>query len=1056
MAIFKVSDYAAGVSGSAGFFWRGYRFTVSRSTVVTHMIGGGTEAGDFNGGIYTADSNGVPQAIVGQITFPGTTPEQEVPFSDPITLIPGQEYVIAQGRAGSAGQHHLLTTTVNATQLVAGEEIIQSWLPDGTAAQNYRFGTTGDNPIGNSPEVDSTRIAVGFRYQATYTIPTDRQVHFDLQILRSDDTTAVSVGDWVTKCDVEHGNVDAVGTGNSAADGVVRTCTFTLVNDGAVDFTVKNEDSSINQFGGSYDPLLFPGRLVVVYVGLTEPGGGGDWIELFRGYLGDSIRTGEHGNIITLECRDLAKKIQDTVIERDGDSYRTYPQTQAAEPVEQVLQDILDDNNLSHVVIYTPSGTSSVPIDSGESPYWDIPWEADEPLQPGNASVWDVLQQIVAQFGWYLGYLWHEPTSAYQLVLMEPPTSKDINSADYTLSHMGDIYTQELDITDRDIRNVIVVGYRDKATEAADEEISRETVSVTDPSSIDVFGRRVAEIDLADTDLIDDSTKANRLANAILDSLKDISAQTRLDMPLFPQAEIFAGLAVNNSLISSEPIFFGVESVRHILRFSGGAKFRTEIIGTGKIVAGHQRWLRMQRRDGARKPFREEDYSPVVQLPAPAAPTVNPTPRGIEVIFKAPLNLSWAYTELHVSLEHDFTPTVDTLMQKALDTEFVAHRYYDHYYSIVRQLKGGYQVYVKIVHVDRFGNKSAASPGVLATAGGETTSSTLVIAAVDSSTKGKAGADYVCDGTADQAVINEAIEELEFSGGMILLLEGTYVINDAIRMMSNITLAGQGHGTVIKLMDAFPAGVDIIMITNFFSTIKDITIRDLTLDGNRASALSSEPLHGIHFGEYSSLMAGENIRLEGLLVKDVKDEAVSLRSTNVLSSKVKDSIIRGSGIGIIVTDGSIIKGNHVYNNDLVAIGIFGDNSIVSENEIYANRQLGVDLRWGANNNKIDGNSIYNNNLDYVSGGAGIFIQGLPSQESHDNIFINNIIRNAPGNLQDYGIYIVHSDVINTLVSNNDLYASGDVAALRDDGTGTSFGAGNRLNDGSWVVGEDAP
>ncbi len=43
---------------------------------------------------------------------------------------------------------------------------------------------------------------------------------------------------------------------------------------------------------------------------------------------------------------------------------------------------------------------------------------------------------------------------------------------------------------------------------------------------------------------------------------------------------------------------------------------------------------------------------------------------------------------------------------------------------------------------------------------------------------------------------------------------------------------------------------------------------------------------------------------------------------------------------------------------------------------------------------------------------------------------------------------------NNLIINNDLLESGTEAAIRNDSFDTNFGAGNRLNDGTWAVGDD--
>ncbi|MEN6514449.1 MAG: hypothetical protein ABFC82_10965, partial [Methanoculleus sp.] len=51
---------------------------------------------------------------------------------------------------------------------------------------------------------------------------------------------------------------------------------------------------------------------------------------------------------------------------------------------------------------------------------------------------------------------------------------------------------------------------------------------------------------------------------------------------------------------------------------------------------------------------------------------------------------------------------------------------------------------------------------------------TLVVAASDSTSTAKAQADYVCDGSNDQAEIQNAINALPAGGGTVQLTEGTF------------------------------------------------------------------------------------------------------------------------------------------------------------------------------------------------------------------------------------------------------------------------------------------
>jgi parallel beta-helix repeat protein len=115
-------------------------------------------------------------------------------------------------------------------------------------------------------------------------------------------------------------------------------------------------------------------------------------------------------------------------------------------------------------------------------------------------------------------------------------------------------------------------------------------------------------------------------------------------------------------------------------------------------------------------------------------------------------------------------------------------------------------------------------------------SATKIVAANDS--LDKTNADYICDGTADEAEIEAAINALPTSGGRVLLMEGTYYISSSIDILkSKVTLQGQGHGTVIKVSNG--ANCNVIVVGNGSMALNGVVVRDLKIDGNRANQTSN-------------------------------------------------------------------------------------------------------------------------------------------------------------------------------------------------------------------------
>jgi len=770
-------------------------------------------------------------------------------------------------------------------------------------------------------------------------ISNSRQIHAKLEIQRPD-SSWVDVSDYLVRAEVNLGNVDQVGTGNAGVDGVVRTMSFTLQNSGALipawdeataqdetyvvgdeldvvgdeldgaevlinllfgttnewarnSFSPKDANSEWNQ----PSPLLWPNRRVRFQVAVTAVGAtptAGDWVTLHEGYLGDLIRTDAH--TVTCECRDLAKRLQDAYIETST----TYTDMDA----EDVIQQILDDYfGAGEITLYTP-------VASG----WHITSYTVE-----YVSVWDAIQKIAAQRGWFLGYRWDSGTGQFRLTFMEPPRSK--STADYTINYTDDIYVEDLDISDRDIRNVVKVTYQ-----ASDGSIN--TVTREDATSISIYGRRACEIIESATSEIDTQAEAEALADAVLSDLKDLSGTTRIEMPLFPELDLFDMLEVTNPLISSSADLYAVESVRHTLDFDSGS-FTTEVIASGKVIGGRRKWLSKETRPGAKKPIETGE------------------------------------------VENEAITKAKTVAQSL--------------------------------------SRAAA----------------VVVAPANSSAAGKASADYVCDGQADQVEINSALSE----STKVILLEGDYIVNGNIHMKTNSTLEGQGEATRIKVEDNHNA--DIYVITN--TDASNYVIKNLTLDGNLAN--NSE---GIQIG--IRVTQTSDVQINSVICTNFRTLGIFLdRSSSVIVTECR---VTGNDTGIYAgwCSDTIVSHNHSKGNATSGIVFFDDSSvnIINDNNISHNGHNGIQL-LDSNNNIVQGNIVYSNSQATDLGYANILVYG----SSYNNIQ-NNVVRKGDEvNRPAYGIQITSTSQEN-LVTNNDLLNAGEIASILDEGTGTVTVAGNRV------------
>jgi hypothetical protein len=105
-------------------------------------------------------------------------------------------------------------------------------------------------------------------------------------------------------------------------------------------------------------------------------------------------------------------------------------------------------------------------------------------------------------------------------------------------------------------------------------------------------------------------------------------------------------------------------------------------------------------------------------------------------------------------------------------------------------------------------------------------SATLIVAASNASPRSKLGADYVCDGTADEVEINAAIAALPAVGGKVVLTEGAFVLASNIIVKSKVVLEGQGYSSLITFNETI--GVTKA-IWDGGEIVTDVVIRSLRL-----------------------------------------------------------------------------------------------------------------------------------------------------------------------------------------------------------------------------------
>lgn len=120
-----VVDYSPGTSGLGGSRWKGYRFQLETTHQITKLYGGGSGSGDFYVALYRADGD-TPTEILASFEQSGER-RAELPLDEPIELVAGQDYILAQGQ-DTLGNQLFLDTPIDA-DAIEEETIIDVWNP---------------------------------------------------------------------------------------------------------------------------------------------------------------------------------------------------------------------------------------------------------------------------------------------------------------------------------------------------------------------------------------------------------------------------------------------------------------------------------------------------------------------------------------------------------------------------------------------------------------------------------------------------------------------------------------------------------------------------------------------------------------------------------------------------------------------------------------------------------------------------------------------------------------------------------------------------------------
>lgn len=276
------------------------------------------------------------------------------------------------------------------------------------------------------------------------------------------------------------------------------------------------------------------------------------------------------------------------------------------------------------------------------------------------------------------------------------------------------------------------------------------------------------------------------------------------------------------------------------------------------------------------------------------------------------------------------------------------------------------------------------------------------------------------DGAADdRSAIQSALEAAyRAGGGTVFIPAGTFAVGPGLQVKSNVTLAGTGAGSVIKLKDGSTRNDNIIKSENWVN----VAIKDLTLDGNRANQPGGPgsyryTQYGVYFGNTHNSLVQNVVAHDttgvGIHVYDSKNVTVQhcvAMGNNYHGYELEQAIgcrimqSRGSGNllhGVLVSPGEIggsgAKGNTVSGcmfddngNYGIAENAANDDmsAFLNEGNLYESNTVINNSHYGVNFYKQN-KGIFNNNYVAGNGFFGLFMYQASFYSVQGNMFIGN-------------------------------------------------------------------
>jgi hypothetical protein len=329
-------------------------------------------------------------------------------------------------------------------------------------------------------------------------------------------------------------------------------------------------------FPVAYDPLLTPFRGVRLSAAVTAPGetpgvsGAPAFTPIFAGLI-DDPSWGGTASVLEVPIRDLAARLQDTLIEEERDY--------TGGPIATMLATLLTDNGFA-------AEAAALRV-VGDTEGWTLgAWR-----QLRGVSVWEACRALVLRMGWDFRY-WYHPDGAFVPTLLKP--ARDVTTPAHTFLPAQVVDLPRLVLKGSDVRNAGELWYT-----VAGTKDTVASVTSASPDSIAEFGRRAFGIDETQ-EYARTAAESQQMLDAAVDDLStpflEQDAVVRFWWPLqlgdaiqfdLGAWSLLPGVVFDTNRYCDTTIAFGVTGLRHDLSPTTAT---TTLSLRGRPVGAFRRW----------------------------------------------------------------------------------------------------------------------------------------------------------------------------------------------------------------------------------------------------------------------------------------------------------------------------------------------------------------------------------------------------------------------------------------------------------------------------------